>query len=287
MKINDILKQRARGVSFEFFPPKSEAGMNSLMLTAKALKEYKPLYVSMTCGAGGSKQGYTKEAVETLLKEKDLVVMPHLTCVDADVSTVKGLLEHYKEKGIENIMALRGDPPEDTLNFDFSRQDFCFARDLVKFIKKHDHFCIGVAVYPEGHIETSSLKEDMEYTKQKIDAGADFAVTQMFFDNSHFYALLDRMKAAGINIPVLPGILPLTDVIKIKQFCSVCRATIPKAVEDKMMRFASQPQEMQKVGIEFTIKQCQDLIGNGHKRLHFFTFNKQWIIKSILETIKI
>ncbi len=285
MKIIDILKMHDKGVSFEFFPPKTESGMDSLVSTVKILKAYKPLYASMTYGAIGSDQNKTKEATYKLIEEKDLTVMPHLTCVGASADTIKNLLHEYRQNGIENIMALRGDPPAGTINFDFKSQALCYAKDLVKYIKGLDHFCIGVAVYPEGHIETKSLEEDIEYTKQKIDAGAHFAVTQMFFDNAHFYNFLDRADKKGIKIPILPGIFPLTDIDKLKKFCLVSRTTIPKKIENEMARFRHRPEDMEKAGREITINQCRDLIKHGHKRLHFFTFNKANTIKNILKGI--
>jgi methylenetetrahydrofolate reductase (NADPH) len=285
MKIIEILKTHDQGVSFEFFPPKTESGMASLIATAQKLKAYKPLYVSMTYGAAGSTQERTKEATYSLIKEKDFVVMPHLTCIGANIATIKSLLDEYKQNGIKNIMALRGDPPQGLRGFDFKSQALCFAKDLVSFIKGNNHFCIGVAVYPEGHIETKTLDEDLEYTKQKIVAGADFAVTQMFFDNSYFYSFLDRAAKSGVNIPILPGIFPLTDIDRLKKFCSVARTTIPKKIENEMGRFRAKPLEMEKVGIDFTIKQCQDLISRGHKCLHFFTFNKAELIQKIIKAI--
>lgn len=285
MKIIDILKTHDKGVSFEFFPPKTENGMDSLMNTARKLKTYKPLYVSMTYGAVGSTQERTKEATYRLIKEKDFVVMPHLTCIGANIDSIKTLLSEYKQNGIENIMALRGDVPQDMAGFDFKSQALCYAKDLVSFVKENGNFCTGVAVYPEGHIETKTLAEDIEYAKQKIDAGASFAVTQMFFDNSHFYNFLERAGKKGINIPVLPGIFPLTDIDKLKKFCLVARTTIPKKVEEEMLRFRGNSQDMEKCGIDFTIKQCRDLISHGHKRLHFFTFNKSDMIKAILNAI--
>ena len=285
MKIIDILKTHDKGVSFEFFPPKTAAGMNLLISTVKALKEFKPLYTSMTYGAIGSSQSQTKEATYMLMGEKEFTVMPHLTCVGANVDTIKELLSEYKKNGIKNIMALRGDPPLGTSALDFKNQALCYAKDLVKFIKSEDHFCIGVAVYPEGHIETKSLEEDIEYTKQKIDMGANFAVTQMFFDNTYFYKFLERADKKGIKIPVLPGIFPLTDIDKLKKFCSVARTTVPKKIEDEMSRFRNNPEDMEKAGIDITINQCRDLIRRGYKKLHFFTFNKANIIKVILKGI--
>ena len=285
MRISEILEQNQSGVSFEFFPPKTDKGKAALARTIRALKGYKPLYTSMTYGAGGTTEDKTKEAVYMLLEEKDLVVMPHLTCIGAREIDIKDLLDEYKQKGVQNIMVLRGDPPVGVLGFDFSKQEFSFAKDLVSFINKENNFCIGVAVYPEGHIEAASLEEDIEYTKQKIDAGASFAVTQMFFDNSYYYKLLDRMKKKEINIPTLPGILPLTNISKVKEFASVCRTTIPEYIEERMQSFKNSPEDMEKCGIEFTIKQCQDLIKNGIKYIHFFTLNKPTVIKTILDAV--
>ncbi len=286
MKISRILKNNDQGVSFEFFPARTEKGRKSLADMIGILKQYKPLYVSMTYGAGGGGRDRTKDAVSLLLESKELEVMPHLTCLGAECGEIKDLLDEYKAKGIENIMALRGDPPEGVNDFDFTRKDFSYAIDLVKTLKDYSRFCIGVAVYPEGHIETASIEEDLEYTKQKIDAGADFAVTQMFFDNKYYYSLIDRMHKKGIDIPVLPGILPLTDVEKVKQFASICRAVIPKHIEEKMRCAIGHPEEMEKIGIDFTIEQCRQLIKNGIKRLHFFTLNKPQVITRILEAIK-
>jgi len=285
MKISQILKEKQRGVSFEFFPPKTDKGKDSLAKTIKALKKYNPLYVSMTYGAGGTEQANTKEAVDMLLSEVNLPVMPHLTCLGAKSKDVALLLDEYKAKGIKNIMALRGDPPKE--GFDFSSKDFSYAKSLVQFIKKKSDFCIGVAVYPEGHIEAKSLAEDLNYTKQKIDAGADFCVTQMFFDNAYFYSFLDRVKKKGIDMPVLPGILPLTNLKKIKSFASVCKTTIPKDIQQRLISFKDNPLDQEKAGIEITIKQCQELFDRGIRRIHFFTLNKPQVMEAILDSLSI
>jgi methylenetetrahydrofolate reductase (NADPH) len=285
MKIKDILKQKDTGVSFEFFPPKTDQGKRNLAVKVQTLKKYHPLYVSMTYGAGGTNQQHTKEAVYMLLQEEELVVMPHLTCIGASKDYIRELLQEYKTKGIENIMALRGDLPRGCPKHEVHSGDFCYAVDLVKFIKQCGDFCVGVAVYPEGHIETVSLDEDLKYTQQKIDAGADFAVTQMFFDNTYYYDFLQRIRKKGINIPVLPGILPLTNIEKVKEFTSICRTTIPSDIEKEMLRFSDSPLDMEKVGIEFTIKQCRDLIENGVGQLHFFTLNKKETITTILDAV--
>jgi len=283
MKITSILKQRPQGVSFEFFPPRTDAGKNALLNTVRAAKGFNPLYMSMTYGAGGANQDKTVAAVHMLLDEGGVEIMPHLTCIGTNQDAIKKLLDEYKSRGIENIMALRGDLPEGLTG---TAGDFSYAKDLVGFIKKHySDFCLGAAVYPEGHIETSTLGQDIEYTRQKIDAGVDFCVTQMFFDNKYFYSLRERMRAKGINVPVLPGIMPLTDINKIKQFIAICRTTIPRHVDEKMTSFAAKPEEMEKAGIDFTIAQCRDLIKNGARQLHFFTLNKPAVIKAVLDAI--
>ena len=285
MKITKLLKNNEKRVSFEFFPPKTEKEKKALFSTISALKKYKPLYASMTYGAGGATQENTKMAVDMLLEGKDLVVMPHLTCIGAKEDDIENLLNDYKNEGIENIMALRGDLPETGSKKDLHEKGLPYACNLVGLIKKLNHFCIGVAVYPEGHIETSSLKEDLEYTKEKIDAGADFAVTQMFFDNTYYYKMLDRMKKIGITIPILPGILPLTDLAKLKKFVSLARTTIPKDIENTMSRFSGDKEDMKKAGIDYTIKQCRDLVKNGSKKLHFFTLNQPKVMQMVLEAI--
>ena len=276
MKIIDILRQRQKGPSFEFFPARTPEGEKTLAETVRALASYGPMYVSMTCGAGGSKQEKTREAVSALLREGNLVVMPHVTSIEVTRGKMKALLDGYKASGIENLMVLRGDPPQGVSGFDFQQQDFAYASDLVSFIRKEygDSFCIGVAVYPEGHLETTSLEEDTKRTLHKIAQGVDFAVTQMFFDNAFFYGMLERFKKNGITIPVLPGILPLRDIGVVRKFASLCRSTVPRPIEEAMLRYEGNPVEMERVGLEFTIQQCRDLVKNGVTKMHFYTLNK-------------
>jgi len=285
VKISDIFKQNSQGVSFEFFPPKTEKGMDKLISTSLMLQDYSPLYFSMTYGALGKNQDRTKKAVYSLLDKTATTVMPHLTCIASSQRKVTDLLDQYKDRGIENIMALRGDLPAEGLGPAGECEDFKYAVDLVKFIKKHTNFCVGVAVYPETHIESFSVEEDCEYTKRKIDAGAEFAVTQMFFDNKYYYEFMDRASRQKMNIPVLPGIFPLTDIKKLDNFLKTCRVNLPCRIKESMEKLSGCPQDMEKAGLEFTIKQCQDLINNGVKKLHFFTFNSPNTIKKILDNL--
>ncbi len=286
MKIGDILKSRSRGVSFEFFPPKTGEGRRQLLQVVRTLSNYSPMYVSVTYGAGGSSRDRTKNTLYMLKEETDLNLMSHLTCIGAAGQEMDTLLREYIEHGIDNILALRGDPPEDMEGFDFTKSKFRYAGDLVRFIREYKSFGIAVAVYPEGHQEAPSLEADIEYTKMKVDEGADFAITQMFFDNRYFYNFLDRAVQKGITIPVLPGIMPITDFAKIKKFASFCRSTIPKEIEKRMSVSGDGQEDMKKAGIEITIKQCEDLLENGVRYLHFYTLNKADTINTIMDALK-
>jgi methylenetetrahydrofolate reductase (NADPH) len=286
MKVSDTLRIRESGYAFEFFPPKTDTAKEAFVATVDVLKKFNPLYMTMTYGASGKTRETTKEAVDILLRNKSIETVPHLTCVGLRKAEIKAMLDDYKRKGIENIMALRGDPPECAAGFDFKAQELSYAVDLVKFIKQNYNFCVGVAVYPEGHVESKSLDKDFELTCKKIETGADFAVTQMFFDNNLYYAYLEKLRKCKIEIPVLPGILPLTDVAKIKKMASVCRVMIPRRIEEKMERLRNDPVEMGRVGLDFTIKQCQDLIKHGVKKIHFFTLNQPVVIKRIIDSLQ-
>ncbi len=283
MKISEVFKKRDRGVSFEFFPPKTDEGLSELVKTAKELEAYNPLYASVTYGAGGSTRDRTRGSLLALKEKTGLTLMSHLTCIGATREGMDGILKDYKENGIENILALRGDPPHEMYEFDREAGEFRYARDLVKFIKRYDFFSTAVAVYPEGHQEAPSLEADLQYAKEKIDAGADFAITQMFFDNLYFYNFMENAGKIGITVPILPGIMPLADFEKVKKFASFCKATVPRAVEEELSACA--PGDGHKRGIEATIRQCEDLIKNGVKYLHFYTLNRAGAMMEIISAL--
>ncbi len=285
MKIREILKKRGKGISFEFFPPKSAEGKEGFMKVVNKLKQYDPLYVSVTYGAGGTTQDRTGNTLKWIKQETDLTVMSHLTCIGATKPAMDNLLDDYKANSIDNILALRGDPPKNVPDFDPAKGEFKYARELVEFVKKYNYFSIAVAVYPEGHQESPSIEKDMEYTKQKIDAGADFGITQMFFDNRYYYDFMDRAQKIGITIPILPGIMPITDCKKIMEFASFCNATVPGDIQKKMEPVLDKPDEMRKIGIEYAIRQCEDLLKNGVKYLHFYTMNKSETASEIIDAL--
>jgi methylenetetrahydrofolate reductase (NADPH) len=194
-------------------------------------------------------------------------------------------MREYQARRIDNLLVLRGDPPKNVPNFDPARGEFKYAKDLVAFVKQYRYFSIAVAVYPEGHPQSPSIEKDIEYTKQKIDAGADFGITQMFFDNRYYYEFMDRAEKAGITIPILPGIMPIVDCKRIKEFAGVCNATLPKGILDRMEPVMDMAEDMRKLGVEFAVKQVEDLMKNGVNYVHFYTMNRSDSVSEILSAL--
>jgi methylenetetrahydrofolate reductase (NADPH) len=282
MKIARMIEEKRASLSFEFFPPREKVGEDKLFENIAKLESLHPTFVSVTYGAGGSTMKNTRQVVKRIMRETALTPMPHLTCIDQSKDELNVILEDYKDLGIENILALRGDPPAGAKKFVPPLNGLCYARELVSLASSFYTFSIGVAVYPEGHCESPSLELDITYTKEKIEAGADFAITQMFFDNTYFYSFLERTIRAGIRIPIIPGIAPITDFGKVKTFAAKCGATIPDSVMRRFEEIALDPAEVKKVGIELATRQCSDLLTHGVPYLHFYTFNR---IEPILEIV--
>jgi methylenetetrahydrofolate reductase (NADPH) len=284
MKIGEDIKAQGSSLSFEFFPPKDAAAEARLFQTITNLKGYQPTFVSVTYGAGGGTLKNTRKVVVRIKGETPLTPMPHLTCVEQSASALEKILLDYKRNGVENVLALRGDPPKGQDKFEAHPDGFCYAIDLVRLVVMMGGYSIGVAVYPEGHIEAPDLETDMYYTRQKINAGADFAITQMFFDNRFYYNFMERAEKAGITIPIIPGIMPITDIGKIKKFGKMTGATLPKSIVEPMEK-ASSPEEALKLGVEFATKQCQDLRQNGVKYFHFYTLNQSQAVTEIVNNL--
>jgi len=283
MKICEKLDKKKRLVSFEFFPPKKAENDHILFETLSKLVPYSPDFVSITYGAGGSTKDKTLEWTLRIKREYNIDVMMHLTCITSDKSEIEKLIVTLKDNGIENILALRGDIPQDGLNYNVS-QDFKYASDLLEFLKPYQ-FCIGVAGYPEGHIESKGLDDDIRYLKRKIDAGGDFIITQLFFSNDLFYRYLEILEKNSIQKPVLAGIMPITSFGQIEKFRKMCGVYIPesfvKKIENKDDDYVLQ------AGVEYAIKQCEDLINHDVKGLHFYTLNRSEATKNILDSIKL
>ncbi len=285
MRIGLLIKEKGASLSFEFFPPKNSVGEDKLFQNIAKLEPLNPTFVSVTYGAGGGTLKNTRQLVLGIKRETALTPMPHMTCVSQNRDELKAILEDYMMLGIDNVLALRGDPPEGTERFTPPKDGFCYARDLVQLAASLSAFSIGVAVYPEGHCESPNLEMDMYYTKQKIDAGADFAITQMFFDNCYFYDFLERAAKAGIRIPIIAGIIPITDASKIKTFSLRCGATIPEHIIQRFEKVGSSTEEVRKVGIELATKQCADLLENGVHYFHFYTLNQAEAISEIVSNL--
>ena len=285
MKIRDTLSRRKQGVSFEVFPPKTEDGRQSIVRLVKDLSVFDPLYVSVTYGAGGTSRDGTFLLLKLLSEQTGVSLMSHLTCIGESREAMDWTLRQLQLIGIDNILALRGDEPRSLPGFNATRGEFEYARDFVEFIRKYRSFSIAVAVYPEGHRQSPSIDKDMEYTKRKIDAGAEAAITQMFFDNRYYYEFRERCAKAGITIPIIPGIMPITDCRKMVQFASICGSTITREILDRLEPVQDMPEDMRKLGVEFAINQSEDLIRNGVRYLHFYTMNRQDTMLEILTTI--
>ncbi|NPB05716.1 MAG: methylenetetrahydrofolate reductase [NAD(P)H] [Aquificae bacterium] len=284
MKICDYLREGNFSLSFEFFPPKDQKGKEQLERTLERLVRYRPNFVSVTYGAGGSTRERTVETVGWIKERFGLTVMPHLTCVAHDEGEVLELLRLYERMGVENVLALRGDRPKDN-----PKEGFCrYAVDLVRLIKREfgDRFCVGVACYPEGHQEAKSLEEDVEHLKEKLEAGAEFAITQMFFDNEYFFRFRDLLAKKGIEAPILVGVMPITNFKQIKKFADLCGATIPLDLARKLSEVQDKPEEVFKVGVEYAIRQCEELLDHGVDGFHFYTLNRPEATEAIIEALR-
>lgn len=282
MRIAEILRQDRPLLSFEFFPPKKPESEYILHETVDVLSRFSPDFVSVTYGAGGSTRDNTLRWTLDIKEKYGLDVMMHLTCIASSRADICEIATTLKEYGIGNVLALRGDPPKD-LPSEMIKHDFQFAFELVKYLQELNGFSIGVAGYPEAHLEAPSLEKDVEYLKQKVDAGADFIITQVFFDNRYFLDFMDRALAAGINVPIIPGIMPIVNLGQVQKFTQMCGATVPvHIVSDMDNRDAD---DMMKVGVDYAILQCRQLLDSGVEGLHFYTLNHNHSTERVLEAI--
>ncbi len=282
MKIRDILARKKITLSFEVFPPKREGNLESLYVTIKDLGELKPDFISVTYGAGGSTREKTIEISSRVKNEFNMEVLAHLTCVESTKEDIAGILDVFKEKNVENILALRGDPPEGTERFLRTEGGFGYASELVEFIRVRNAFSIGVAGYPDGHIEASSLADDLINLKRKVDAGADFIITQLFFNNDVFYTFRDHAMALKINVPIIPGIFPILNYNQIKRIVSLSGVKIPYRLGEKLEKNKDNQEEVAKYGLEHAITQVEHLLKNDIAGLHLYCMNKSQPVKKIL-----
>lgn len=286
MKISDLLNSGEKTFSFEFFPPKNYTSILELGINVGQLMKLAPSFISVTYGAGGSTQEASFNLIDYLNNQIGLVTMAHYTCVNATKEKVAHDLAFFKEKNIENLILLRGDPPKGETDFSNNEGDFHFASDLIDFVAPQKDFCIAAAGYPESHPESTSLDKDIENLKYKVDKGADFVVTQLFFDNSAYFDFVERARNAGVNVPIVPGIMPITNFKQIKKFTQMCGASIPETLVRKLEPFQDNKTKTYDIGVEFAINQCKELIEMGAPGLHFYTLNKSRATVDIFSSIK-
>ncbi|MDD6514937.1 methylenetetrahydrofolate reductase [NAD(P)H] [Bariatricus sp. HCP28S3_A7] len=283
MKIKERLQENKVHISFEVFPPKTDAGFESVMGAVEKIAALKPSYISVTYGAGGGTSKNTVKIASHIKKDLGVPSLAHLTCASSTREEVHAVIDRLKEEGIENILALRGDIPKDA-SFPIPGQ-YHYASELIRDIKEQGDFCIGAACYPEGHVESASKDEDILHLKEKVDCGVDFLTTQMFFDNSILYNFLYRIREKGITVPVLPGIMPVTNGKQIARICSLSGTVLPQRFLAVVDKFGDNPAAMQQAGIAYATDQIIDLIANGIQNIHIYSMNKPEVAAAIMANL--
>lgn len=287
MHIRELLATGNPSFSFEFFPPKTEEGGNRLLEIIESLRDLRPTYVSVTYGAGGSTRDLTIDLVRQIKSRFDIETMAHLTCVGSHRDEIAATLNRFRESGITNVLALRGDPPKDQATFERVEGGFGYASELTTFIRQGKwEFCVAGACYPEGHTEATSLDADIENLKRKVEAGAEFLITQLFFDNDRYYDFVRRARSAGIGVPIIPGIMPITNVEQVERFTKMCGASIPSPLLEELQRLRAYPDAVLSLGVAHATAQCLDLLQRGALGIHFYTLNKSAATRTILTAIR-
>lgn len=283
MKLTEIFEKNRPSLSFEVFPPKTSDGFDSVREATEKIAALSPSYMSVTYGAGGTTKGYTVKIAENIQKKYNVPTLSHLTCVSVTKELLRETANELKSAGIENILALRGDIPKDMNEV---KTDYKYASEIIADIKSLGDFCVGGACYPEGHVESKNLTEDIMNLKIKTDAGCDFLTTQMFFDNNIMYNFLYRIREAGITVPVVAGIMPVTNGRQISRICSLSGTYLPRRFKTIVDKFGENTEAMTKAGIAYATEQIIDLIANGVNHIHVYSMNKPEVASGIKENLK-
>ncbi|MDD2414643.1 MAG: methylenetetrahydrofolate reductase [NAD(P)H] [Eubacteriaceae bacterium] len=280
MKLTELFKQDRPMLSFEVFPPKTDSSWESVSQAVQKIAGLKPSYMSVTYGAGGGTSRYTVDIAKKIKREYGVNALAHLTCVSSDRQTVQDRLEDLRTAGIENILALRGDRPQD-----YVPGEYRYAGELIEDIKKAGDFCIGGACYPECHPESSCQKEDIVHLKQKVDAGCEFLTTQMFFDNALFYNFMYKIREAGITVPIVAGIMPVTNASQVKRICELSGSFLPRSFTEMVDHFGPDPKAMYAAGIAYATNQIVNLFANGINHVHVYSMNKPEVARDIQKNV--
>jgi methylenetetrahydrofolate reductase (NADPH) len=285
MRISERLRSRAPFFSFEFFPPKTDAGVASLMDALATLRALDPAYVSVTYGAGGSTRDRTIEIAKRIKHEVGLEVLAHVTCAGSTADELRALLRDLEAAGIENVLALRGDPPKGSAAFVPVDGGFRYASDLVAMLEREYDFCIAGACYPEKHPEAASLHDDLDAIERKVNAGARLLITQLFFDNARYFEFVARVRARGITVPVIPGIMPITNYDQIERFTAMCGATIPRGLRNELDARRNEPEAVAELGVAYATLQTAELLDKGAPGIHFYTLNKSPATRAVVSAL--
>jgi methylenetetrahydrofolate reductase (NADPH) len=287
MRIDQILAAGAPVFSFEFFPPKTEAGERNLYAALAELATLEPSFVSVTYGAGGSTREKTIEIVKRIKDENELEAMAHFTCVGATVAELRGTLDEMHSAGIDNVLALRGDPPAGQEEWIRTEGGLEYSRELVELIRSDYPFAIGAACFPETHIHATSMEADLEHLVEKVDAGVDFLITQLFFDNTLYFEFLARARGAGIAVPIIPGVMPITQVGQVQRMAKMCGASIPAGLDGELQARGEDPEAVLDFGVAYATLQCAELLAAGAPGIHFYTLNRSPATRAILSALKL
>ena len=288
MRIDEILKGSEEPVfSFEFFPPKTPAGEQNLYEAIARLKGLDPAYVSVTYGAGGSTRDKTIEIVSRIRDEFGLEAMAHFTCVSATTDELRATLDRMAELGFDNVLALRGDPPAGQEEWTKTEGGLEYSRELVEVIRGGYGFSVAAAAFPETHIDATSPEDDLRHLKEKVDAGVDFLVTQLFFDNAAYFDFIERARAIGIDVPIIPGILPITNIAQLERITSLCGAVIPEPLRRELDARADEPEAVEDFGVAYATLQCSELLAGGAPGIHFYTLNRSPATRAILGALRL
>jgi methylenetetrahydrofolate reductase (NADPH) len=286
MRIIDCFSTGRPVFSFEFFPPKTEEGVRNLFVALEELAPLNPSFVSVTYGAGGSTRELTVELTARIKREIGLEAMAHLTCVGHTSAEIAAILDHLQAEGIENVLPLRGDPPKGQEAFVRAEGGFGFAQELVRFVRSRYGFCLGGACYPEMHVDAESPEADLQHLKEKVDAGADFLITQLFFDAADYFRFVERARAIGITVPIMAGIMPVTNVGQIERFTSMCGARIPARLRERLEEVRHDDPAVVVAGIEWAVEQCRALLDGGAPGIHFYTLNRSLSTRMVYQSLQ-